>query len=166
MLTLVVLPYFSGERTPINDPRARGMFFGLTLAHQRGHLFRAVLEGMGYGVRQHFDVMQEIGVKPDDVISVGGGTKNPLWLQVVSDISGIPQKVPAVTFGASYGDAFLAGLAVGVIPSYDRITSWVKYDRVIQPDISRFDLYSKYYRIYTNLYQKNKGFMSELHSLA
>jgi xylulokinase len=163
---LVVLPYFSGERTPINDPLARGMFFGLTLAHQRGHLFRAVLEGMGYGVRQHFDVMQEIGVKPDDVIAVGGGTKNSLWLQVVSDISGIPQKVPAVTFGASYGDAFLAGLAVGVIPSYDHIASWVKYDRVIQPDAAKFDSYSKYYQVYTNLYQINKGFMSDLHSLA
>lgn len=162
---LVVLPYFSGERTPINDPLARGMFFGLTLAHQRGHLFKAVLEGMGYGVRQHFDVMDEIGVKPDDVIAVGGGTKNPLWLQVVSDISGIPQRVPAVTFGASFGDAFLAGMAVGVHSSYNQITSWIKYDRLVKPDPMKHDLYSKYYQIYLDLYQKNKDLMSELHSL-
>lgn len=163
---LVVLPYFSGERTPINDPKARGVFFGLTLAHQRGHLFRAVMEGMGYGVRQHFDVMREIDVEPDDVIAVGGGTKNTLWLQIVSDISGMPQKIPAVTFGASYGDAFLAGMAVGAYSSYDQINSWLRYDRMIQPDKTKFNLYDKYYRVYLDLYQRNKGLMADLHSLA
>jgi xylulokinase len=163
---LVVLPYFSGERTPINDPKARGVFFGLTLAHQRGHLFRAVMEGMGYGVRQHFDVMREIDVEPDDVIAVGGGTKNTLWLQIVSDISGMPQKIPAVTFGASYGDAFLAGMAVGAYSSYDQINSWLRYDRMIQPDKTNFNLYDKYYRVYLDLYQRNKGLMADLHSLA
>jgi xylulokinase len=161
---LIVLPYFSGERTPINDPKARGMFFGLTLAHQRGHLFRAILEGMGYGIRQHFDVMREIGVQPNDVIAVGGGTKNPLWLQVVSDISGMPQKVPAVTFGASYGDAFLAGMAIGAFPSYNQINTWLRYDHIIQPDKSKFEHYDKYYKVYLDLYQRNKDFMARLHS--
>jgi xylulokinase len=85
----------------------------------------------------------KLGVKPDDVIAVGGGTKNPLWLQVVSDISGIPQRVPAVTFGASFGDAFLAGMAVGVHSSYNQITSWIKYDRLVKPDPMKHDLYSK-----------------------
>lgn len=159
---LVVLPYFSGERTPINDPGARGTFFGLTLSHTRGHLFRAVLEGIGYGVRQHFDVMREIDVMPSKVIAVGGGTKNPLWLQVVSDISGIPQEVPAVTFGASYGDAFLAGMAVGLFSSYEDISSWIKYDRLIQPDLATRETYSSYYKIYQELYLRNKDLMIAL----
>jgi xylulokinase len=163
---LVVLPFFSGERTPINDPKARGVFFGLTLSHQRGHLFRAVLEGVGYGIRQHFDVMREIGVEPEDVISVGGGTKNALWLQIVSDISGVAQKVPAVTFGASYGDAFLAGMSVGAFSSYDQINSWLHYDRVITPDTKKYEAYNRYYQIYLQLYRQNKGLMAELHSLA
>jgi xylulokinase len=163
---LVVLPFFSGERTPINDPKARGVFFGLTLSHQRGHLFRAVLEGIGYGVRQHFEVMREIGVEPDDVISVGGGTKNALWLQIVSDISGVAQRIPAVTFGASYGDAFLAGMAVGAYSSYDQINSWLHYGRVITPDHGKTQAYDRYYQVYLQLYQRNKELMAELHALA
>jgi xylulokinase len=163
---LVVLPYFSGERTPINDPKARGVFFGLTLAHKRGHLFKAMLEGMGYGVRQHLEVMNEIGVKPDDVIAVGGGTKNPLWLQVVSDICGIPQRIPAVTFGASYGDAFLAGMSVGIYDSYDQINEWIRYDRVIQPDHSLSPIYHTYYNVYRSIYEQNKGLMADLHTMA
>jgi len=83
---LVVLPYFSGERTPINDPKARGVIFGLTLAHTRAHMFKALLEGTGYGVRHNFEVMREIGADPKEVIAVGGGTKSSLWLQVVSDM--------------------------------------------------------------------------------
>ncbi len=161
---LVVLPYFSGERTPINDPKARGMIFGLTLSHQRGHLFRAILEGMGYGVRQHFEVMKDIGVMPSRVIAVGGGTKNPLWLQVVTNITGMTQEVPAVTFGASYGDAFLAGMAVKLFPSYDHISTWVQYDRIIQPDPRLFDQYTRYYDIYRALYDTNKDLMAEFHT--
>lgn len=159
---LVVLPYFSGERTPINNPGARGIFFGLTLSHHRGHLFKAILEGMGYGVRQHFDVMREINVMPSRVIAVGGGTKNPLWLQVVSDISGMPQYVPEVTIGASYGDAFLAGMAVGLFPTYDHISTWVKYDRTVQPDEKNSQTYDKYYRIYKELYTRNHDLMTRL----
>ena len=76
---LVVLPYFSGERTPINDPQAKGVIFGLTLAHTRGHLYRAILEGVGYGINHHFEVLTEIGAAPRVAVAVGGGTKNPLW---------------------------------------------------------------------------------------
>ncbi|NIX05876.1 MAG: sugar kinase, partial [Gammaproteobacteria bacterium] len=94
---LVVLPYFSGERTPINDPRARGVIFGLTLAHTRAHMFRAALEGISYGIEHHFDIMKQIGAEPTEVVAVGGGTKSPLWLQCVSDVTQMAQKVPAVT---------------------------------------------------------------------
>jgi len=163
---LVVLPYFSGERTPINDPKARGVLFGLTLAHTRAHMFKALLEGTGYGVRHNFDVMREIGAGPKEVIAVGGGTKSPLWLQVVSDISQTRQRVPAVTLGASYGDAFLAGMGAGVFSSGHEITEWLKDFRTVEPNPELKETYDRYQAIYLALYQQNKELMHQVWALA
>ena len=162
---LIVLPYFSGERTPINDPQARGLFFGLTLAHSRAHMFRAVLEGIGYGIAQHFQVMEEIGAAPREVMAVGGGTKSALWLQTVSDISGQAQKAPSVTIGASYGDAFLAGLGVGLFPSYTAINDWLKDVRTIPPIPENTTRYAPYLQLYLELYRRNKALMHQLGAL-
>lgn len=163
---LVVLPYFSGERTPINDPRARGLIFGLTLAHDRAHMFRAVLEGISYGIEHHFDVMREIGAEPSEIVAVGGGTKSPLWLQCVSDVTQKVQKVPAVTTGASYGDAFLAGFGVGLFDSYDHINTWLRDIRSVEPNPENAELYRQYYDIYLELYRRNKDLMHAVRALA
>lgn len=150
---LLVLPYFSGERTPINDPKARGVIAGLTLAHSRAHLFRAVLEGVGYGIRHNIEAFNQVGAAVKRIIAVGGGTKSTTWLQIVSDISGIPQIVPEVTIGASYGDAFLAGLAAGVLQR-DDLKHWVKSKGIIQPDSERRLIYDELYGDYLRLYQQ------------
>ena len=102
---LVVLPYFAGERTPLQDPRARGLISGLTLRHGRGHLYRAMLEATAYGVRHIFETMREAGGVGERLVAVGGGTKGGLWTQIVSDITGRPQDLPEQTRGASYGGA-------------------------------------------------------------
>ena len=86
---LIVLPYFSGERTPIHDPTAKGCIFGLDLTHTRGDIFRAVLEGIAYGTRHVFETFAESGAEPARLLAVGGGTRNEIWLQAVSDISGM-----------------------------------------------------------------------------
>jgi xylulokinase len=163
---LVILPYFSGERTPINDPKAKGVIFGLTLAHSRAHVFKAVLEGIGYGVRHHFDVLESIGAPPERVIAVGGGTKSPVWLQVVSDITGKPQQIPAITLGASYGDAFLAGLGVGVFDSYQDIDTWLRHHRTIEPNPETTAKYERYWPIYLELYRRTKDLMHETWELS
>jgi xylulokinase len=163
-LGLVVLPYFSGERTPINDPQARGVVCGLTLAHDRGHVYRAVLEGTAYGIAHNLEVMREAGGAPRRIVAVGGGAKNPVWLQIVSDVSGVPQQVPAQTIGASYGDAFLAGYATGLIPSLDLLDSqWVQIDRTIEPDERARALYQEYYAVYRRLYGDT---VADQHALA
>lgn len=162
---LVVLPYFSGERTPINDPRARGVVFGLTLAHSRAHVYRALLEGVGYGIRHHVDVLKSFGAKPKDVVAVGGGTKNPLWLQIVSDICGMPQQVPAVTFGASYGDAFLAGLGIGMFSSYRDISNWVRDIQIVQTNPEITAIYKKYHELYLELYCRTKDLMHSIQAM-
>jgi xylulokinase len=162
---VVVLPYFSGERTPIMDPRARGTIFGLSLTHTRGHIFRSILEGMGHGVRQHVDLFSSIGARPHTIKSVGGGVKNSVWLQAVSDISGVPQEVAPLTFGASYGDALLAGVAVGLVSSPEEIRTWQGVPRIVQPDVSLSAIYAPLGEIYKILYTSTKEQMHKLHEM-
>jgi xylulokinase len=153
-LGLILLPYFSGERTPINDPQARGVICGLTLAHTRGHVYRAVLEGTAYGIADNLEAMSAAGAEPKRIVAVGGGAKNPLWLQIVSDVSGLSQQLPAQTIGASYGDAFLAGYAAGLIPSLDPLDSgWVQISGTIEPDPASHDRYRDYFALYRRLYE-------------
>lgn len=159
---LVFLPYLSGERTPINDPGAKGVLFGLTLAHRRAHVYRAALEGVGYGIRHHLDVLEEIGAEPSELVAVGGGTKNEAWLQIVSDVCGRPQTVPAVTLGAAYGDAFLASLGVSGERDLSGIDRWVRADRRLEPSPDRHASYGPLYRVYRELYERTKGLMHEL----
>lgn len=160
---LIVLPYWSGERTPIHDPLARGVIAGLTLAHTRRHLYRAVLEGIAYGAAHNLEVIHATGAPIRRVVAVGGGTKNPLWLQIVSDVAGIEQALPAQTIGAAYGDAFLAALGSGLFRQLDDVKSWVQELQVIQPDPARHKTYQPYYQEYRALYPSIKA---NLHRLA
>ncbi len=160
---LMCLPYFAGERTPLHDPDARGMFAGLTLHHDRAHLYRSVLEGVGYGVRHHLEIMRDLDATPRRVVAVGGGTQGDLWMQIVSDICGITQLVPEHTIGASFGDAMLAGLATGIVSETDlRDPAWVRIDRAIQPDPNNSPVYDAGYRIYRDLYERTKD---QIHAL-
>jgi xylulokinase len=161
---LICLPYFSGERTPIQDPDARGVFAGLTLSHTRAHLFRAILEGTAYGVRHNLETFADMGAPPKRLVSVGGGANNRLWLQIVTDVTGEPQVVPERTVGASYGDAMLAALATGLVPDVETLLKqWVKVAEILEPDTERHARYNEYYRVYRDLYENAKG---ELHALA
>ena len=130
---LLMLPYFSGERTPINDPDARGVIAGLSLAHTRNHIFRAILEGIGFGIRHNIDTFNDIGAGVKRVVAVGGGTKSKKWMEIVSSIAGITQIIPELTIGASYGDAFLAGMATGKLSLSD-LNEWVKIKTEIAPN--------------------------------
>ena len=161
---VICLPYFAGERTPINDPDARGVYAGLTLGTTRADLYRASLEGTAYGVRHNLETMAEMSASPRRLVAVGGGAKNETWLQIVSDVCGLPQDVPERTTGAAYGDAFLAGLATGLIPDLAVLRrDWVRPRLQLQPNPNTADLYDDYYRVYRNLYEAAK---SELHTLA
>lgn len=158
---LILLPYFSGERTPINDPKARGVIAGLTLAHDRNHLFRAVLEGVAYGIRHNMETFGSIGAHVERAVAVGGGAKGSTWLQIVSDITGIPQLVPANTIGASYGDAFLAGLAAGTVKMED-LSRWVTPERTIIPNQELRSRYDAGYANYLDLYTQTRDLIHRL----
>ena len=108
---LLCLPYFSGERTPLHNPQAKGAFFGLNLTHTRGDMYRAAIEGIAAATRHITDTYADAGATPARVMAVGGGTKNRPWLQATSDMTGLDQTLCRVVSGASFGDAFLASLA-------------------------------------------------------
>jgi xylulokinase len=158
---LVLLPYFSGERTPIHDPHAKGALLGLNLTHGRGDIYRALLEGIACGTNHIIETYREIGELPKKLLAVGGGTKNRVWSQATSDISGLPQTVCAKTVGAAYGDAFLAALAVGDVTKRD-VLAWNPEDRRIVPDRKTRAVYDKQYRVFKDLYRQTKGLMAEL----
>ncbi|TCP44779.1 xylulokinase [Tamaricihabitans halophyticus] len=150
---LLLLPYFAGERTPLFDPDARGMLAGLTLGHGRAELYRAALEGIAYGVRHNLEVMREAGGTARRLVAVGGGTQGGLWTHIVSDVVGAAQEVPAETVGACYGDAALAGIAVGMDVD---VRAWNPVRRTVQPDPDRAAKYETYYQHYRALYPASK----------
>ena len=158
---LLLLPYFSGERTPINDPRAKGVIAGLTLSHTREHLFRATLEGVGFGIRQNIEAFRELGAPPKRVVAVGGGTQGDTWVQIVTDIAKTPQVVPKETIGASYGDAFLAGLATGLVHR-DDLSAWVGETRTVEPNGALASRYDELFEQYKALYEVTKGVVHKL----
>ena len=150
---LLCLPHFSGERTPIHDPHAKGAFFGLDLTHTRGDLFRAVLEGIASGTAHVMDTYRELDAAPLTVLAVGGGTRNEVWLHATSDLGRMPQKVREKTIGASYGDAFLAAVAIGAVPS-DRIGDWNPVMRTVMPE--PVPAYVRQYPLWKTLYERTK----------
>ncbi|MBA4326423.1 MAG: carbohydrate kinase [Rhodobacter sp.] len=156
---LICLPYFSGERTPIHDPHARGVFFGLNLTHTRADLFRAVVEGIAAGTAHVLETCAEVGASPDRVLAVGGGTKNALWLQATSDFGGIAQHVCDKTIGASYGDAFLAALAVGAVQPQDILT-WNPNATTVHPET--VPAYATQYPLWKRLYTQTRDLMQAL----
>lgn len=150
---LVVLPHFAGERTPLNDPDARGLIAGLTLGTTRADLVRAALEGTAYGVRHNLETMTAMGAAPRRLVAVGGGARNRTWLQAVSDVTGVPQDVPERTTGAAYGDAFLAALATRLVPDISALNGqWVRIAETLQPDPATRETYDALYRVYLDLY--------------
>ena len=158
---LVVLPYFSGERTPLHDPRAKGMFFGLDLTHERGDMFRALLEGIAYGTNHIFDTYAEIGQEPKAIYAVGGGTKNRVWTQATSDISSRTQIIRQETIGAAYGDAFLAAIALGDAVPND-IEKWNPITGRVTPNPANRERYQALYRIFRDLYPATRKSMAAL----
>lgn len=156
---LIVLPYFSGERTPIHDANAKGLIFGLNLTHQRGDLYRAAVEGIAYGTNHVLETYAEINASPKRLLAVGGGTRNPVWLQATSDVSGRHQTLRSVSQGASYGDAFLAALAVGAVGRSD-IGRWNPTLKRIKPSKARKGAYNRRYRIFKELYLRNRDLMA------
>ncbi len=151
---LQFLPYLSGERTPHPDPLARGAWIGLTIRHGRGHLTRAVLEGVAYGLKDSFTLIREAGLgELRQVRGSGGGMKGALWRQILASVLDAELVTVNTTEGAAYGAALLAGVGAGAwadVPSACAAT--VKVTGSTRPEPAQVKTYQAGYRIYRALY--------------
>ncbi|WP_101397329.1 FGGY-family carbohydrate kinase [Phycicoccus duodecadis] len=152
---LLVLPYFAGERTPLFDPGARGVISGLSLRHRAGHLYRAALEGVAFGVRHNLEAMRQAGARVERLVAVGGGTTGGLWTQIVSDVTGLPQDLARTSVGAAYGDAMLAAVASGLVTE-SATRTWNPVVRQVRPDPATRGLYDTGYAAYRELYETTR----------
>jgi xylulokinase len=152
---IVALPYFLGEKTPINDPEATGAFVGLRLTQTRGHLFRAVLEGIAFGFRHHLDVFRERGHAPKRVRVTDGGSRSRVWTQVTADVLGLPLEKIALRSGSAVAAAFAAGVGVGVFDTWQDIDRFVTVSETVEPGDGH--VYEDGYATYRALYPALKG---------
>jgi xylulokinase len=154
---LVVLPYFLGEKTPIFDVNARGVFAGLGLHHTTSHIYRAILESVIYGFQHHIEVMGELGCVPKRVVATNGGAKSPLWRSIAADVIGLPVSYIQDHPGSSLGAAFIAGIASQCFSGWNEIRKFVKVSDVTEPVAARHQIYREYYQLYRELYQNLHG---------
>ena len=149
---LVMLPYLQGQRSPVFNPWATGVFFGLRSSHTRPSLFRAILESFGYSIRHGLHSCYPAGQPLKRIVATGGGARSPLWRQIVSDITGISQEyVPDAD--EALGNAYLCGIALGWFKDFEILQKeWVKVAAVTEPDLSRQAAYERSYAIYVELH--------------
>jgi xylulokinase len=151
---LITLPYFLGEKTPINDSKARGMFIGLHLGHTRAHLYRSILEGIGFGFNHHVEVFKELGFKFNRVRITNGGSRSRLWRQIIADITGLTLESIIEHPGSSLGAAFVAGMGVGDFESWSDIDKFIKIEEKIEPNPENTKRYKVLYDVYRSVYPK------------
>jgi len=151
---IVYLPYLAGERSPIWDPYARGVLFGLSVSHTRNDMIRGMLEGVAYSFLHNLRIYEEeLGLKIDELFLSGGGAKSGLWAQIHADMCGKPVHVVKVKESEALGDAILAGFAVGIYPNMaeasDRV---VKIERIYEPRKEFHERYERVFELYKKIY--------------
>jgi xylulokinase len=151
---LLFLPYLTGERCPYPDPYARGVFFGLTLRHNRASMARAVLEGVAYGLRDSLEIFNEMGVELAQIRLSGGGARSEAWRRIQADIFNRECVTINVDEGPAFGVALLAGVGAGLYPSVQQACrQTIEVEQRIEPHPKHVQVYERYYPIYRRLYR-------------
>ena len=154
---IICLPFFVNERSPNWNPYARAVFFGLTLQHDRRHIARAILEGIGYRLRSVLDVLDQLVGKVDEIRASGGYVHSPLWLQITADILDRRVIVPQFTESSAIGAAFWALIGLGVVDGIEDLAKYIKVSATYQPNQQNVGTYHRTYETYQELYQLLRG---------
>ncbi len=164
---LIFLPYLTGERSPINDPHARGAWIGLTIRHGKGHLVRAVVEGASFAMRDCLEVLKELGGSVRHVRLSGGGATSGLWRSVQASVYNHPVSLLEVSEGSAYGAALLAMVAGGFYESVEKTCeAVVKTTAEVRPDPAAAAIYDRLFPIYRQCYRQLKDELHKLDALA
>lgn len=159
---LVFLPYMAGERSPIWDSNAKGVFYGIDFSKTRSHFARAVMEGVAYSLRHNLEAADEAGAHAELLCAMGGAANSRLWMQIKSDVTGRRIVVPSSDTATALGAALLAGVGTGMYSGFEEAAArTVKIKSEFSPNAEKAEVYAKGYRIYRNLYENLKNLMSE-----
>ncbi len=160
---LLFAPYLTGERNPHPDPLARGALVGFTLRHNMGHMFRAVMEGVAFGMRDQLELLRALGVNPREAVISGGAANSGIWRQMMTDIMGIPLYTVNSNEGSAFGAAILAAVGVGAYPDVKTACAqMVRRVDVIEPDAAGTADYARLYPTFQNLYGALKTTFADL----
>jgi xylulokinase len=152
---LFALPYFLGEKTPIHDPEARGIFHGISLSHGLAHFWRAMLEGYAYAVAHHMEVIRDMGHKPSRYLVSDGGSNSRFWMQIVSDVLQAPLQTLTGHPGSCLGAAWTAAIGTGATQDWGGVAAFVKQAGIIEPRPEHAALYGAGYARFRRLYSDN-----------
>lgn len=159
---VVFLPYMSGERSPVWNPNAKGVFYGLDFSKTKGHMVRACMEGVAYSLKHNLEVSEESGANVKELSAIGGSANSVLWTQIKADITGKPIVVPSSDTATTLGAALLAGVGIGMYKDFDEaVQKTVKVTRRHEPNVMNKGTYDANYEIYKLLYQQLEGIMSQ-----
>jgi len=155
-------PYLMGERTPHLDPNARAALVGLAASHSRGHVVRAIMEGVAFSLRDTFSIFAEMNVPVTSIRLGGGGARSWLWRQIQADVYGRRVQLLEAEEGAAYGAALLAGVGAGTWSSVDEACEQsVRVAREIEPHKGNISILNKQYEVYRRLYPALRGLRSQ-----
>ena len=150
---LIFLPYLMGERSPIQDTKARAVFFGLSAIHTRYDMLRSVMEGVVYAQRQSLDMLRSMGIGFSEICATGGGGVSPLWRQMIADVFELPVVTIQNREGPALGAAILAGVGAGLYPGVSEACKRIiKTNPPQDPIAENTGRYSPYYQLYCELY--------------
>jgi len=158
---LIFLPYIQGERSPINDPNATGVFFGMNSIHNSNHFIRAIMEGVAFAIKANLELIKEIGAKFNKIIFTGGGSKNKLWLNIFASVLNHEVYQANKDYGAAYGAAIISAKTNNTKFEFEKILkqNFQNYT-VISPEKAMINNYKKIYPLYKKLYLNNKDEMN------
>jgi xylulokinase len=160
---LLFLPYLMGERTPIWDVNARGVLFGLSLNHTRGHVVRAAMEGVAFALYHSFETLSAAGLRVNYPLVLNeGGAKSTLWRRIITDVFDVGTVLLERRTGAPYGDAILAGVATGIFPDFSVAREWATTIDPMEPDPEAHADYMERFVLFKQVYQDLKGDFVEL----
>jgi len=162
---IIALPYFLGEKTPIFDPQARGVFAGVMLHHTRAHLYRAILEAVCYGFAHHLMLLAEAKRPIRRVCAADGGSRSKLWMQIAADVVDQPLQVVAGEAASALGAAFVAAMGVGMFADWREITRFISQGPVYQPQKVNVAYYQKGLALYRDLYTRLQTYLPQLSQL-
>ena len=151
------LPYMAGERSPIWDPDAKGVYYGLGFDKTKGHMVKASLEGVAYALEHNLRTAKEAGVAVKELVAMGGASNSVLWTQIKADVTGKKIKVPTSDTATTLGACILAGVGVGLYGSFaEAVESTIVITREQEPDLEKHKTYQKSMDLYLELYEKLK----------